>query len=75
MEKIKSILKHPEVKSVLTTFIASFTLSVVISVKALDNPGIETLETGVIWGILTAGLRSAVKLAIEKALQLLATKV
>jgi hypothetical protein len=74
MQKLKSILNHPEVKSVLTTFFASFILSVAISVKALDNPGIAMLETGVIWGILTAGVRSALKLAIEKTLSILATK-
>lgn len=75
MHKIISWLNsHPEIKSVLITLIATFVVTVVTLVKATNEEWITLLESGVIWGILIAAGRSALKLAIEKALLLLSTK-
>lgn len=75
MHKIISWLNsHPEVKSILTTLIATFIVTVVTLVRATNEEWITLLESGVIWGILIAAGRSALKLAIEKALVFLATE-
>lgn len=75
MHKIISWLNsHPEIKSVLTTFVATFIVTVATLLQASDEEWITLVENGMIWGMLIAAARSAVKLAIGKALLLLSAK-
>lgn len=75
MQKIISWLNsHPETKSILITFVAVFITTIVTLIKATNEEWTTLLESGTIWGILIAAGRTALKLAVEKALLLLSTK-
>ena len=60
--KIISFLEtHPKIESSVTTFAAFFLIDLGTQINTLSGQPLNTITWGIIWGLVVAAARSAVK--------------
>jgi hypothetical protein len=60
--KLVSILENnPKLESAFTTFVAFFLIDLGTQIQTITNQPLNTLTWGIIWGLVVAAARTAVK--------------